>query len=83
LTNKPKTEAGQMLKETVKLLPKIDDILFEFLLDFWHDRYGLFIKERTVNPITKSWFYTHKRLRSAYQSLRNNLPYLFTFLKIK
>lgn len=83
ITNKPKTEAGQMLREIVKLLPTSDEILFEFLLDFWYERYGSYLKERTVNPVTKRWFYTHKRLRSAYRSLRNNLPYLFTFLKVK
>ena len=83
LTNKPKTEAGQMLRQIVKMLPTTDEILFEFLLDFWYERYQSFLKERTVNPITKGWFYTHKRLRSAYRSLRNNSPYLFTFLKVK
>lgn len=25
------------------------------------------------------WHYTHKRLRSAYRSLKANLPYLFTY----
>lgn len=72
-----------MLKEIVKMLPTTDEILFEFLLDFWFKRYESFIKEKTINPITKHWFYTHKRLKSAYRSLKNNLPYLFTFLKVK
>jgi len=27
----------------------------------------------------KDLFYTHKRLRSAYRSIRNNLPWLFTW----
>ncbi|MCD6337641.1 MAG: hypothetical protein J7M01_05360, partial [Candidatus Marinimicrobia bacterium] len=35
-------------------------------------------KERTTNPVTGKWHYTHKRLRSAYRSLRANTPYLFT-----
>lgn len=83
LTNRPKTEAGQMLKEIVKMLPTTDEILFEFLLDFWWKRYGSFIEEKTVNPATTRWFYTHKRLRSAYRSLRSNFPYLFTFLNVK
>ena len=31
-------------------------------------------------PIDKtSWHYTHKRLRSAYRSLKSNMPYLFTY----
>lgn len=81
ITNRPKTEAGRMLKEIVRLLPKMDDILFEFLLDFWYERYQSFIKERTVDPVTHRWFYTHKRLRSAYRSLRKNLPFLFTYQK--
>ena len=31
--------------------------------------------------LTGRWHYTHKRLRSAYRSLRLNLPYLFTYQK--
>ena len=72
-------------KEYLRLypLPTTDEILFEFLPNFWHERYGSYLKEKTVNPLTKGWFYTHKRLRSSYHSLRRNLPYLFTFLKVK
>ncbi|MFZ2800557.1 MAG: hypothetical protein WAZ30_10065, partial [Syntrophorhabdus sp.] len=40
-----------------------------------------FLKERTTDPIAGRWHYTHKRLRSAYRSLRQNLPYLFTYQK--
>jgi len=39
------------------------------------------LKEKTVNPETNKWFYTHKRLRSVYRSLKTNLPYLFTYQK--
>jgi len=39
--------------------------------------------KKTVNPNTKKWFYTHKKLRSAYRSLKTNLSYLFTYQKIK
>ena len=35
--------------------------------------------ERTVNEITGKSHYTHKRLRSAYRSLKTNLPWLFTW----
>lgn len=48
-------------------------------LHAWHKRWELFLKERTINPETGRWQYTHKRLRSAYRSLKTNLPYLFTF----
>jgi hypothetical protein len=30
---------------------------------------------------TKHWYYTHKKVRSAYMSLERNLPYLFTYQK--
>jgi hypothetical protein len=46
-----------------------------------HDRGFSFIRERTTDPETGSWHYTHKRLRSAYRSLILNLPYLFTYEK--
>ena len=37
------------------------------------------MNERTINENTKKSFYTHKKLRSAYRSLKNNLPWLFTW----
>lgn len=83
LTNKPQTEAGQSLKAIVRRLTKVDRYLFETILNVWEFIYGDFIKERTVNPETKHWCYTHKRLRSAYRSLRKNIPHLFTYQKIK
>jgi len=45
------------------------------------EKWKEFLKERTVNHETGKWFYTHKRLRSAYRSLKTNLPYLFTYQK--
>ncbi|MCX5807730.1 MAG: hypothetical protein NT010_16945, partial [Proteobacteria bacterium] len=50
-------------------------------LDTWYMQWSSFLKERTTDPITGKWHYTHKRLRSAYRSLRLNLPYLFTYQK--
>lgn len=83
ITNRPQTAAGIELKTITKNLSQCDQLWFETLLDVWEFKYGNFIKERTVNPITKRWFYTHKRLRSAYRSLRKNIPYLFTYQKVK
>ena len=37
------------------------------------------LNERTVNEETGESCYTHKKLRSAYLSLKPNLDYLFTF----
>jgi hypothetical protein len=38
-----------------------------------------FLNERTTDPATGQWSFTHRRLRSALRSLHRNLPYLFTY----
>jgi hypothetical protein len=83
ITLHPQTEPGIALQEIAKELTQVDKQWFELLLDVWEFKYGGFIKERTINSETKHWFYTHKRLRSAYRSLRKNLPYLFTYQSVK
>lgn len=83
LTTNPQTKAGQSLWEITRQLSSCNRDWFELLLDIWYQQYEFFIKERTVNPETKRWFYTHKRVRSAYRSLRANLPYLFTCRSVK
>jgi len=48
-------------------------------LDDWYEQYKEFIEEKTINPKTGKFFYTHYKVRVAYSSLRSNLPYLFTY----
>lgn len=81
LTTKPKTEAGQELKLLADLLTTIDEGLFTKALRSWHERWDGFLKERTYRPDAKHWWYTHRRIRSAYHSLTTNLPYLFNCQK--
>jgi len=81
LTNNPKLQAGIELKKLTTMLCETHEEDFTAALDAWHDRWSLFFKERTVDPATGRWHYTHKRLRSAYRSVRTNLPYLFTYQK--
>ena len=81
LTRRPKLEAGKELKKITSLLTKSDEEKFSELLNSWFEKWKEFLKERTVNSETGKWFYTHKRLRSAYRSLKTNLPYLFTHQK--
>ena len=82
LTTNPKLLASQQLKQLAELLPKTTEAKFTFLLDAWYFRWANFLKERTVTPDTNHWFYTHKKTRSAYRSLRTNLPYLSTYQKL-
>lgn len=77
ITRRPKLEAGQELKEIVKLLTCTDKESFTGILEEWHQKWDDFLKEKTYNPETKKVHFTHRRIRSAYRSLKTNLPYLF------
>lgn len=80
LSRKPKLEAGKELRRLSLTLTKTDRETFTRELKFWHKRWEDFLAEKTINHITNRWHFTHKRLRSAYRSLKTNLPYLFTYL---
>ena len=48
-------------------------------LNDWFFKWNDFLNERSTNKETSKSYYTHKRLRSAYRSLKTNLPFLFTW----
>ncbi len=79
LTKRPKLEASKELMEIVDLMKQTDRENFKGALDLWFEKWETFLNERTINPLTNKSHYTHKRLRSAYRSLKNNLPWLFTW----
>lgn len=79
LTKKPKLKAGQEIMEVVDLMKQTDKESFIGALQLWFEKWEDFLNERTTNPLNGKTFYTHKRLRSAYRSLKNNLPWLFTW----
>jgi len=79
LTKKPKLKAAQELMEVVDLMKRTNKESFVGALQLWFDKWEYFLNERTINPINGKSFYTHKRLRSAYRSLKNNLSWLFTW----
>lgn len=79
LTTRPKLQAGIELKDIADTLTGSNEKEFTVKVSNWHDKWELFLKEKTTNPITGRWCYTHKRVRSAYRSLKTNLPYLFTY----
>lgn len=79
LTKNPKLLAAQELMGIVDLMKQTDKESFVGVLQIWFEKWENFLNERTINPITVKSFYTHKRLRSAYRSLKNNLPWLFTW----
>jgi len=79
LTKKPKLKAAQELLQVVDLMKCTDKESFIGALQLWFEEWEDFLNERSTNPVTNKTFYTHKRLRSAYRSLKNNLPWLFTW----
>lgn len=79
LSRRPKLEAGQELRQIALKLHKAEKQSFLSKLEIWHDRWQIFLKEKTIEPGSKRWHYRHRRLRSAYRSLQTNLPWLFTY----
>ena len=81
LTMNPKLEAGQELRILAISLSGENEVGFAKRLNHWYLRWSWFLKEKTIDPETNKWHYTHRRLRSAYFSLERNLPRLFTYEK--
>lgn len=79
ITKNPKLSASIELKELVAMLKMTDKESFEGGLELWFIKWKSFLNERTTNPETGKSHYTHKRLRSAYRSLKTNLKWLFTW----
>lgn len=86
LTKNPKLKAAKELMQVVDLMKQTDKESFVGALEMWFEKWEDFLNERTVNQDNKKSFYTHKRLRSAYRSIKSNLNWLFTwydFIELK
>ena len=81
LTRRPKTQAGIELRAIALQFKNSNEKEFTKLLTEWHKSWQDFINEKTRILGCNRWYYTHKSVRSAYLSLKNNLPYLFTYQK--
>lgn len=79
LTRRPKLQAGKELRVIALSLTRTNEEMCTAALVAWHERWKEFLKERTTSSETRRWFYTHRRIRAAYRSLKMNLPHLFTY----
>jgi hypothetical protein len=79
ITKRPRLPASIELNEVIMLLTRTDKESFEGALSDWFTKWQFYLRERTFNPETSKSHYTHKRLRSAYRSIKSNLPWLFTW----
>ena len=78
LTKKPKMQASKELWEHTLLLKQTDKESFEGGLNDWFLKWEDFLNERKTDAKGKSR-YVHKKLRSAYRSLKTNMTWLFTW----
>lgn len=76
ITNNPKLECSKELKVLVGGMVLMEEREFKNELEELQEKYDNFLKERNENGE-----FMHKRLRSAFRSLRTNIPYLFTYKK--
>jgi hypothetical protein len=79
ITRFPKLEASIELKRICTRLKYSNEVRFTKVLDIWYLKYKDFLNEESINWNTGEITFTHKRLVSAYKSLRTNLSNLFTY----
>lgn len=78
LTKNPKLTPSIQLKTIIEDLTLMNKLVLESRFNYWLGIHQDFINEKSINPETKRQIYKHKKLRSAVNSIKNNLPYLFT-----
>ena len=81
LTLHPKLLAARELNELMRGLTKMTESEFGQRYQQWKQRWSSTIKRRSVSKTTGKSCYTHKRLRTAMNSIDFYRPYLFTYQK--
>lgn len=78
ITRHPVLEPNKELQNIVSLLTHANKETFALQINDWYQRHESWLKERSYSENGR-WTYSHKLTRRAIRSLRNNLPYLFTY----
>lgn len=81
LTLRPKLPSHQALFFIGRQISSLTEDKLRKLLDTFGRLYQKDLEEKTYTEGIKRGRYTHAKLRSAYNSLRRNLPYLYTYQK--
>lgn len=79
LTKNPLTDAGKELQKIAHLLCHTDKESFIGMLDMWYEKWNEWLKHRTLDKNTGRKIYTHRRVRSAYFSIKRHMKWLWTF----
>lgn len=84
LSNKPKSDAGRELK---KIISRVHLIKTPLQRDYWivslvqwHETFKGYIGQKTINPLTGRYWYTHKLVRRSFMTIKNALPDMFPYL---
>ncbi|TCL00956.1 mutator family transposase [Roseivirga ehrenbergii] len=84
LSNKPKSDAGKKLRLIVSKIhlitsPQERDYWLVELVQ-WYEVYKDFVNQKTINPDTGRYWFTHKMVRRSFMVIRNALPDMFHYL---
>lgn len=79
ITQNPILEAGKELLAFTNTLTLTNEKEFCLAFKNWCEKWKTFLNEKTLSESGKTSFYTHRNLRSARDSIKRHLPYLFTF----
>ena len=79
LTRRSKNIASIELRRLTLEITQLDKTDFIKRLDQWYLNHEDYLDERSTNDDNSRTWYTHKRIRSAYRSLRTNSDWLFTY----
>ena len=81
ITLNPQLPAGVELLALTNTLTTSAEAEFTALFTMWCEKWETFLKEKSLNEKSGRYAYTHRKLRSARDSIKRHLPYLFTFLR--
>jgi transposase-like protein len=84
LTQNPQSFAGLELLNMIRTLHKINDReqwgYWIVSLIQWYEKHKDFINEKSFNPLTGRFWYTHKMLRRSFITIKRALPNMFQYL---
>ncbi len=87
LSSNPKSDAGKDLRKIVSKLHLIESNIqrdyWIVSLIKWHEIYKDYINQKSINPETGRYWYTHKMVRRVFMTIKRALPDMFKYLENK
>lgn len=84
LSSQPKNQAGKDLRKIVSQLHLIQNTTERnyWIVSFikWYETHQSYINEKTINPDSGRYWYTHKLVRRSFMVIKNALPDMFRYL---